>query len=202
MSTAGSIVGPNKLVTLDRILLIFTSVFLLAHAVAYYVSMHTNGVETIIENLLLILVGGVVAIVVVVRVVILIFVGLFRQRWQLVSPALPVCAALLATYPFMGAAAVFYVLDQFRFHMNKSFYVTKVENSDSSPKFVVFDWGSTGFVAWRTHYFLVFDENNSIARGLANPMDMPLPNDSTKCDTSLLSLYRSFYSVTVNCGPT
>lgn len=42
MSIVGSFVGPNKFVTLDRIMLGFTSVFLLSHAVAYYVSMHTE----------------------------------------------------------------------------------------------------------------------------------------------------------------
>jgi hypothetical protein len=139
-------------------------------------------------------------IVVGVRVIIRAFVGRSRQEW-LISPAMLACVALLATYPFMGAAAVFYALDQIRFHMDESFYVTQVEKSDSSPKFVVFDWGSTGFAAWRTNYFLVFDENNSIARGLANPMDMPVPNGPTECSTSVAPLYGSFYSVTVNCGP-
>jgi hypothetical protein len=200
MSAIGSIIGPMKSAVFDRTLLVITSVFLLSHAVAYYVSMHSNGNETIIENFLLIFVGGVVATIVIVRTTILIFVGFFKRRW-LASPALLICVALLVTYPFIGAAAVYYALDQFRFHMNKSFYVAQVEKSDSSPKFVVFDWGSTGFVAWRTNYFLVFDENNSIARGLANPMDMPLPNEPTECDTSVLPLHGNFYSVTVNCGP-
>jgi len=98
-----------------------------------------------------------------------------------------------------GVAAIFYTLDQFRFHINESSYVTEVEKSDSSPKFVVFDWGGSEFVGSRTKYFLVFDQNNSIARGLADPMDMPLPNERTKCDTSVLPLHGSFYSVTVNC---
>ena len=199
MSTAGSVVGPSKFVTLDRVLLIFISLFLLSHSVAYYVSMHTDRIiETIILNLLLILMGGIVAIALVVRITILIFVRLFRERW-LASPALLACVALLASHPFMGAAAIFYALDQFRFHINKSSYVTEVEKSDSSPKFVVFDWGGSEFVGSRTKYFLVFDQNDSIARGLADPMDMPLPNERTKCDTSVLPLHGSFYSVTVNC---
>jgi hypothetical protein len=94
---------------------------------------------------------------------------------------------------------MFYVLDQLRFHIDKSFYVTKVEESDSSPKFVIFDWGRIEFIGAPTYYFLVFDPDNSIARGLANPMDMPLPNERTKCNTSVLPLQGSFYSVTVNC---
>jgi hypothetical protein len=91
------------------------------------------------------------------------------------------------------------VLDQLRFHINKNFYLSEVEKSTTSPKFVVFDWGKIEFMGAPTHYFLVFDPNNSIARGLANPMDMPLPNERTKCNTSVLPLYESFYSVTVDC---
>lgn len=201
MSTMGSAVGPSKFVTFDRILLGFTSVFLLSHAAAYYVSMHTDSVlETIFINLVLIFVGPIVAIVVAVRMVTLIFVSPLRKRW-LVSPVLLACVALLASYPFMGKAAIFCALDQFRFHMNKHFYVAEVEKSNSSPKFVVLDWGGSEFVAWRTKYFLVFDENNSIARGLADPMDMPLPNEGTRCDTSVHPLLGSFYSVTVHCEP-
>ena len=191
---------PGKFFTFDRVLLIFTLVFLLSHAGAYYVSVHSNGVEAIIENLVLVLVSSVVATLIVVRIVTLISIRLRRQEW-VISLALPACAALLAIYPFMGATAVFYLIDQFRFHANRGFYVAKVEESDTSPKFVVFDWGSTGFAGWRTNYFLVFDENNAIARGLADPMDMPLPNESTRCSTSVLPLYGSFYSVTVNCWP-
>jgi hypothetical protein len=199
MSTARSVVGPSKFSKFERALLIFASVFLLSDAVGGYVSMHTDRIiETIILSLLLILVGGVFAIVVVVRIIILISVCRFGQRW-LASSALLAYVALFATFPFMGAAAVFYVLDQLRFHINKSFYVTEVEKSNTSPKFLVFDWGKTEFVGSRTHYFLVFDPNNSIARGLADPMDMPLPNEGTKCGTSVLPLHGSFYSVTVNC---
>ena len=87
------------------------------------------------------------------------------------------CVALFATFPSIAAPAMFYVLDQLRFHINKSFYVLEVENSTTSPKFVVFDWGRIEFIGAPTRYFLVFDPNNSIARGLANPMDMPLPNE-------------------------
>jgi hypothetical protein len=85
--------------------------------------------------------------------------------------------------------------------MNEDFYVAEVEKSNSSPKFVVLGWGGSEFVAWRTRYFLVFDENNSIARGLANPMDMPLPNEGARCDTSVHPLDGSFYSITVHCEP-
>jgi hypothetical protein len=185
MSTVGSAVGPSRIVTLDRVLLGFTPVFLFSRAVAYYVSMHTNGVlETIILNLLLISVGAIVATIVVVRIIIVILVSLFRRRW-LVSPTLLACLALLVSYPFMGSAAIFYALDQFRFYMSKDAYVAEVEKSNTSPKFVVHDWGGSGFAAWRISYFLVFDENNSIARGLADPMDMPLSNEGTRCDTSV-----------------
>lgn len=74
MSSVGSVIGPNKFVTLDRILLGFTSVFLLSHAVAYYVSTHTeSALETILINLVLIFVGPIVAIVVAVRISVLFF---------------------------------------------------------------------------------------------------------------------------------
>lgn len=202
MSTVGSFVGPNKFGTFDRILLGFASVFLLSHAVVYYVSMHTESVlETIFINLMLIFVGPIAAVVVALRISVLTFLSVLRQRW-LISPALLICAALLASYLCMGRAAVFYALDQLRFHINREVYVAKVVRSDSSPKFVVIDWGGSEFLGWRTRYFLVFDENNSIARGLANPMDMPLPNENTRCDTSIYPLGGSFYSVTVYCEPT
>jgi hypothetical protein len=97
MSTVGSAAGASKFVALARILLGFTSVFLFSHAMACYVSMHTDSVfATIIFNLLLILVGAVVAIIVAARTFIRIIVGLFRQRW-LVSPALLACLALLVS---------------------------------------------------------------------------------------------------------
>ena len=51
MSTVGSAVGPSRIATADRILLGFTSVFLFSHAVAYYVSMHTDSLfEWIVIN--------------------------------------------------------------------------------------------------------------------------------------------------------
>ncbi len=150
MSTVGSAVGLRKIFTLDRILLAFTTVFLLSHAVAYYVSMHTDGVlETIFINLVLIVVGAVVAIVVAVRISVLTFLSILRQRW-LIFPALLTCVALLASYLFMGRAAVSYALDQLRFHMNRDFYVAEVARSNSSPKFVIIDWGGSEFLAWRT----------------------------------------------------
>jgi hypothetical protein len=199
MSAIGFVIASRKFSMFERALLIFASVFLLSDVVAGYVSTHTDRIiETIILSLLLILVGGVFAIVVGLRIIILIAVRRFRQRW-LASSALLACAALFAIFPFLGTTAVFYTFDQLRFHMNKGFYVIEVEKSDTSPKFVVFDWGGIEFVESRTKYFLVFDENNSVARGLADPMDMPLPNERMKCNISVLPLYGSFYSVTVNC---
>ena len=125
MCTLGS--TPSRFVTPDRILLNLTSVFLLSHAVASYISMHTESVlETIFINLVLIFVGPILAIVVTVRMGVLTFLSVLRQRWR-VSPVLLVCVALLASYPFMGKAAIFHALDQLRFHMNKDFYVTEVE---------------------------------------------------------------------------
>ena len=177
----------------------FASVFLLSDAVVGYVSMHNDSViEAIIVSFSLIFAGAVFAVVVGVRIIILIAVCRIAQRW-LASSALLACVALFATFPFMMAPAMFSVLDQLRFHINKSFYVSEVENSTTSPKFVIFDWGKIEFMGAPTYYFLVFDPNNSIARGLANPMDMPLPNERTKCNTSVLPLYGSFYSVTVDC---
>ena len=64
----------------------------------------------------------------------------------------------------MAAPAIFYVLDQLRFHIDRSYYVSEVEKSDSSPKFAVFDWGKIEFIGAPTHYFLVFEPDNSIAR--------------------------------------
>jgi hypothetical protein len=199
MSAIEPVVDPRKFSTFERALLIFASVFLLCVAVAGYISMHTDSViEAIIVNFSRIFVGGVFAIVVGVRIIILIAVCRFGQRW-LVSSALLAFVALFATFPSMAAPAMYYVLDQLRFHVNESFYVSEVENSTTSPKFVVFDWGKIEFIGAPTHYFLVFDPNNSIARGLANPMDMPLPNEPMKCSTSVLPLQGRFYSVTVDC---
>ena len=105
MSTMGPAAGPSKFVTLDRILLGFTSVFLLSHAVAYYVSMHNDSIlETIFITLVLILVGPIVAIGVAVHNSVLIFHSVLLQRW-LISPALLTCAVLLASYLLMGRAA-------------------------------------------------------------------------------------------------
>lgn len=202
MSTVESFVGPENPAILDRILLGFTAAFLLAHAVACYVSMHTDSVfATITFNLLLILISTVLIIVITVRVGVLVTFSLVRRRW-LVSIAVLACVALLASYLPLGRAAIFYALDQLRFDVNEDIYLAEVDRSESSPKFVVLDWGGSEFVAWRTRYFLVFDENNSIARGLADPMDMPLPNENTRCDTSVRPLRGSFYSVTVYCEPT
>ena len=198
MPVAAYVDGSRKFVIFDRTLAIFTSALLFSHAVACYISAHNDGLATIVVNLLLIFVGGAIVIIVMARMAILISLFLFRKRWM-ASLALPACVSLLAIYPFVGPVAAFYVIDQFRFQMNKSFYVAEVQASDSSPKFVVFDWGSSGFVAWRTNYFLVFDENNGIESGLQDPMDMPLPNDPIKCSTFALPLYGSFYSVNVHC---
>lgn len=98
MSTMGSAAGPSKFATLDRILLGFTSVFLLSHAVAYYVSMHNDCIlETIFITLVLIVVGPIVAIDVAVHNSVLIFHSVLRQRW-LISPALLTRAVLLPSY--------------------------------------------------------------------------------------------------------
>jgi hypothetical protein len=199
MSAVETVVS-GKFSTFERVLLIFASVFLLSDEVAAYVSTHTDrSLEATILSLLPIPVGGVFAIIAGLRIVILIALCRFRQRW-LASSALLACAGLLMVFPFMGATAAFHAFDQLRFHMNSGFYAIEVEKSDTSPKFVVFDWGGVEFApGYCAKYFLVFDENNSIARGLADPMDMPLPNERTKCNTSVLPLSGSFYSVTVDC---
>src|SRR5258708_27956741 len=132
MSGAGSIVSPRTFSTFERALLIFALAFLLSEGVAGYVSMHTDSViETIIVSFSLIFVGGVFATVMGVRIIILIAVCRFGQRW-LASSTLLACVALFATFSSMAAPAMFYVLDQLRFHIKKSFYVSEVEKSDSS----------------------------------------------------------------------
>jgi hypothetical protein len=125
MSTAGPVIGPTKFSTFERALLIFASVFLLSGAVADYVSSHTDGViETIILSLSHILVGSAFAIVVGVRIIVLIAICRFGA-----SSALLACVALFATFPVMAAPTMFYVIDQLRFHINKSFYVSELKRA-------------------------------------------------------------------------
>ncbi len=180
----------------DKRLLILTAVLLLALAVADYVSSHDNVVwGNVVGRWSLLLVGGGLALIAIVRIAVSIAFPISGQRRQ--NPAaLLACVALLAAYPWVGKAAVFYSIDQFRLHLNWGFYVAEVEKSDTRPKRVPFDWGSNGFQGAHTYYLLLFDENNALAERLNS---LPVPNKSEQCSTSALPLHGSFYSVTVHC---
>jgi hypothetical protein len=198
MPIRGFIGGLNRF---DKKLSILMAVLLLALAVADYVSSHDNVVwGSVVGGLSLLLAGGGLALIAVVRIAVSIFFPISGQRRQ--NPAaLLACIALLAAYPLVGKAAVFYSIDQFRFHLNKSFYVAEVEKSDTRPKLVSFDWGQNGFQSANTYYLLVFDQSNAAAERSKSLTGLPIPNKSDQCSTSALPLSGSFYSVTVHCPP-
>ena len=116
----------------DKRLLILTAVLLLALAVADYVSSHDNVVwGNVVGRWSLLLVGGGLALT-------RSFVSLFRSLFPSGAAAPDSCRvagvfALLAAYPWVGKAAVFYSIDQFRLHLNWGFYVAEVEKSDTRP---------------------------------------------------------------------
>lgn len=172
-------------------LLIFLSVTALCIAVLRYVSLHNNYVIlTIVSGLILVLVCGFVALIVLIRII---------RLKILHSPALLACVALLLMYPLI-ASFVSYAIDQLRFQSNDDFYLGEVKKSNTSPKFVVFDWGSSGFLSTRNSYFLVFDENGSLENGSRNPVDLSVRDGPTQeCRHSVRQLSGRFYSVEIAC---
>ena len=193
MPIPGFIGGLNRF---DGRLLILTAGLLVTLAVADYVSSHDNVVwGNVVGRLSLLLGGGSLALIALVRIAVSMIFPISGQGRQ--NPAaLLACIALLAAYPFVGKATLFYSIDQFRLHLNKGFYVAEVEKSDTRPKWVPFDWGGNGFQGAHTYYLLMFDENNALAKRLNG---LPAPNKSEQCSTSALPLLGSFYSVTVHC---
>ena len=198
MPIPGFIGGLNRF---DGRLLVLTAGLLLTLAVADYVSSHDNVVwGNVVGRLSLLLGGGGLALIAVVRIAVSMIFPISGQGRQ--NPAaLLACIALLAAYPFVGKATLFYSIDQFRFHLNKGFYAAEVEKSNTRPRRMSFDWGGNGFQGTRTHYLLVFDETNGGAERLKDPAALPVPSESEPCSTSARPLYGSFYAVTVFCPP-
>jgi hypothetical protein len=115
------------------------------------------------------------------------------------SPALFACVALLLMYPLL-ASFVSYAIDELRFQSNEDFYLAEVKRSDTSPKFVVFDWGRSGFLSTRNSYFLVFDESGSLENGSRNPVDLSVTDGpNQECRHSVGRLSGRFYSVEIAC---
>jgi hypothetical protein len=181
----------NSFAKRDKILLVFLSLAVLWIAVLRDVSLHNNYVIlTIVGGFTLVLVCGVVALIVLIRIV---------RLKILKSPALLACVALLLMYPLI-ASFVSYAIDQLRFRSNEGFYLAEVKNSNTSPKFVIFDWGSSGFLSTRNSYFLVFDENGSLENGSRNPVDLSVTDGPTQeCRHSVRRLSGRFYSVEIAC---
>jgi hypothetical protein len=181
----------NNFTKRDKVLLIFLSVVALCIAVLRYVSLHNNYVIlTIVGGFILVLACGVVALIVLIRII---------RLKILKSPALLACVALLLMYPLISSF-VSYAIDQLRFQSNEYFYLTEVKKSNTSPKFVVFDWGSSGFLSTRNSYFLVFDENGSLENGSRNPADLLVTDAaSQECRHSAAWLSGRFYSVEIAC---
>jgi hypothetical protein len=192
-----SVVGKSQVFILDtfvkrdKVLLIFLSMAVLCISMLNYISLHNNYVIlTIVDGFIFVLACGFVALIVLIRVI---------RLKILKSPALLACVALLLMYPLI-ASFVSYTIDQLRFQSNESFYLAQVKMSNSSPKFVVFDWGSSGFLSTRNSYFLVFDENGSLKNESRNPVDLSVTDEPTQeCRHSVRQLSDRFYSVEIAC---
>ena len=192
---------PWKKSILDRALLVAIVTLLVVHSLTQYLTTHANDLlGAAIASFITAVLGGVLAAAVMARIIALAVRSVMGRSARQPLP-LVVGLALLSSHSWFVMPAVTYVIDQVRFRVAESFYRSEVEKSDTSPKFVTFDWGSSGFAGLNVTYLLVFDEHDGMARGLVDPVDMPTPNDRTKCFISSSPLSRHFHSVTVSCEP-
>ncbi len=175
----------------DLTLLIFASVFVLFDQILSYIGLHDNNVSLVwISGILALLVTGCVALLLIFRIITL---KLFE------SPLLPVSVVTLAGQLMIGRA-VDQAIDLCRLFSNYSFYVRKVDASDSSPRFVTFDWGSSGFAGYSASYYLLFDETGHAANppsGTISTADTFLPGPN--CSMSISHLWGQFYSLATHC---
>lgn len=200
MPTVESFVPPKKRF-LDRALLVAIVTLLVIHSLVHYAAMHANeALGAAVVFFITAVLGGILGAAVMARIIALAVLSVIGPSRQRPLP-LVMGLALLSSHSWFVMPAVAYTVDQVRFRIAEGFYRSEVEKSDTSPKFVVFDWGSSGFAGLNVTYLLVFDQDEGMARGLADPVDMPAPNERTKCEISSFPLGRHFHSVTVSCEP-
>jgi hypothetical protein len=176
----------------DLALLIFVSVFVLFNSALYYLGVHYNEALPLIfiSALAALLITGFVGCLFIFRIVTL---RLLR------SPLLLISVAILAGQLMILRVAV-HAIDLFRLYSNMSFYAAVVEASTTSPRFVTFDWGSSGFAGSNSWYYLLFDETGHAANP---PLGMISTAESLKpgpnCFMSISHLSGHFYSAAVSC---
>jgi hypothetical protein len=176
----------------DLALLIFVSVFVLFNSALYYLGVHYNKALPLIfiSALAALLITGFVGCLFIFRIVTL---RLLR------SPLLLVSAAILAGQLVIYRVAV-HAIDLFRLYSNMSFYEAVVEASNTSPRFVTFDWGSSGFAGSSSWYYLLFDETGHAANpppGMISTAESLKPEPN--CFMSISHLSGHFYSAAVSC---
>ncbi len=176
----------------DLTLLIFVSVFVLFNSALYYLGVHYNQALPLIfiSALAALLITGFVGCLFIFRIVTL---KLLR------SPLLLVSAGIMAGQLMIYRVAV-HAIDLFRLHSNMSFYTAAIEASNTSPRFVTFDWGSSGFAGSSSWYYLLFDETGHAASPPPGTISTaaslkPEPN----CLMSISHLSGHFYSAAVSC---
>src|SRR6266702_2404664 len=108
----------------DKILLIFTITFLFAFTGnEYYLSHNNDALGSILDGFVWMATSVLVVIIALIRFGMFMFKR-FAGRSDANAPVvLLVCAVVLPMYPFFWKDAGFYVIDQFRFQMNRSFYI-------------------------------------------------------------------------------
>lgn len=178
----------------DKVLLIFVLAFVLCVPIPAYIGTYNLGMGPLslvfLSVLAVLLVTGYVALLFISRIVTL---KLFQSPLLLVSVA--ILAGQLLIY-----RAVYHGIDLYRLFSNLPFYSAKVEASNTSPKFVTFDWGSAGFAGQNSWRHLLFDETGHAANPRPGTEStaaslMPSPN----CSMSITHLWEQFYSVSVSC---
>jgi hypothetical protein len=178
----------------DSALLIFVSALVFHAPVLAYIGTYSRGAVAVILVLLsvltLLIVNGYVVLLLVYRIITL---KLFR------SPLLLVSIAILAGQLLIYRAA-YHGIDLYRLFSNWSLYTNKVDASSPSPRFVTFDWGSSGFAGSSSWRYLLFDEAGHAGNpptGTASTAAslIPAPN----CSMSITHLWKQYYSVAISC---
>lgn len=176
----------------DVALLIFVSVFVLSNSALYYLGVHYDKALPLIfiSALAALLITGFVGCLFIFRIVTL---KLLR------SPLLLVSVAILAGQLIIYRVAV-HAIDLFRLHSNLSFYTAGVEASNTLPRFVTFDWGSSGFAGSGSWYYLLFDETGHAANPPPGTMSTAASlKPEPSCSISISHLSGHFYSAAVSC---
>lgn len=178
----------------DKALLIFVLAFVVCVPVLGYIGTYNRGmgplVLVFVSVLAVLLVTGYVALLLVFRIVTL---KLFQSKLLLVSVV--ILAGQMLIY-----RVVYHGIDLYRLFNGFSSYTAKVEASNTSPRFVIFDWGSAGFAGQNSWRYLLFDETGHAANPTPGTEStaaslMPGPN----CSMSITHLWEQYYSVSVSC---